>query len=166
MGWVSPHMCRPAIKVLVLANYLIVGQVAQFKNWAYSAKQNKRHPRSPSDTKPPTFEISISSSMSPTTVITMDVQLALNKIHHQIDRSPPHLNTQFHTATHRAACAPQVPLNDMWGHLEVATLTTMWVEELEQELHAIEIGNEEFKYGKHFWLIHLCHDCGSPWCQK
>ena len=50
MGWVGPRVRRPAIKALVLASYLIVGQVAQFGNWAYSAKQNKRHPRSPSDT--------------------------------------------------------------------------------------------------------------------
>ena len=40
------------------------------------------------------------------------------------------------------------------------------VEELEQELRAVEIDDEEFEYGKHFWLLHLCHDCGSPWCQK
>ena len=46
----------------------------------------------------------------------------------------------------------------------VATLTTVWVEELEQELRAVEIDDEEF--GKHFLLLHLCHDCGSPWCQK
>ena len=50
MGWVGPRVRRPAIKALVLASYLIVGQVAQFGNWAYSAKQNKRYPRSPSDT--------------------------------------------------------------------------------------------------------------------
>ena len=50
MGWVGPRVRRPAIKALVLASYLIVGQVAQFGNWAYSAKQNKGHPRSPSDT--------------------------------------------------------------------------------------------------------------------
>ena len=52
MGWAGPGpACAggPAIKALVLASYLIVGQVAQFGNWAYSAKQNKRHPRSPSD---------------------------------------------------------------------------------------------------------------------
>ena len=53
MGWAGPGpACAggPAIKALVLASYLIVGQVAQFGNWAYSAKQNKRYPRSPSDT--------------------------------------------------------------------------------------------------------------------
>ena len=50
MGWVGPRVRRPAIKALVLASYLIVGQVTQFGNWAYSAKQNKRHPGSPSGT--------------------------------------------------------------------------------------------------------------------
>ena len=37
-------------KPLFFASCLIVGQVAQFGNWAYSANQNKRYPRSPSDT--------------------------------------------------------------------------------------------------------------------
>ena len=50
MGWVDSRVRRPAIKALVLVSYLLVGQVAQFGNWAYSAKQNKRHPRSPSGT--------------------------------------------------------------------------------------------------------------------
>ena len=50
MGWVGPRVRRPAIKALVLASDFIVGQVAQFGNWAYSAKRNKRHPRPPSDT--------------------------------------------------------------------------------------------------------------------
>ena len=48
----------------------------------------------------------------------------------------------------------------------MATLTTVWVEELEQELPAVEIDEEEFKYSLHFWLLHLCHDCGNPECQK
>ena len=96
----------------------------------------------------------------------MDVQFALHEIHRHIDRTPPHLSTRSHTATRRAACAPGVPPNDMWGHPEVATLTTVWVEELEQELPAVEIDEEEFKYSLHFWLLHLCHDCGNPECQK
>ena len=48
----------------------------------------------------------------------------------------------------------------------MATLTTVWVEELQQELPAVEIDDEEFKYGKHTWLLHLCHDCGNHECQK
>ena len=65
---------------------------------------------------------------------TMDSEYALMALQLHIDRSPPHLNTRSHTATRRAACAPQVPPNDMWGHPEVATLTTVWVEELQKEL--------------------------------
>ena len=34
-SWAGPRVRRPAIKALVLAGYLIVGQVAQFGNWAY-----------------------------------------------------------------------------------------------------------------------------------
>ena len=114
-------------KPLFFASCLIVGQVAQFGNWAYSANQNKRYPRSPSDTKPPTFEIFISSSTSPPTGMDMDLQFALNQIVRHIDRSPPSQNTRFHTSARRAECAPQVPSNDMWGHPVVATLTTVWV---------------------------------------
>ena len=62
------------------------------------------------------------------------------------------MNTRSHTATRRAACAPQVPPNDMWGHPEVATLTTVWVEELQKELPAVEIDDQEFEYGTHTWL--------------
>ena len=98
--------------------------------------------------------------------MTMDLQFDLNEVHRHIDRSPPHLNTRFHTATRMTACAPQVPSNDTWGHPEVATLTTVWLEELEQELPAAEIDDDEFEFGKHFLLLYLCHDCGSPWCQK
>ena len=100
------------------------------------------------------------------TVFNMDVQYALNKIHRHTDMTPPHLNTRSHTATRRAACAPEVPPNDMWGHPEVATLTTVRVEELEQELPAVEIDDEEFEYGMHTWLLHLCHDYGNHGCRK
>ena len=96
----------------------------------------------------------------------MDVKYALNKIHRHTNRTPPHLKTHSHTATCRAACAPEVPMNNMWGHPEVATLTTMWVEELEKELPAIKIDDKEFKYSMHTWLLHLCHDCGNHECQK
>ena len=52
MGWVGPGPACAGLpsKPLSFASYLIVGQVAQFGDWAYSAKQNARHPRSPSDT--------------------------------------------------------------------------------------------------------------------
>ena len=48
MDWGGPRVRRPAIKALVLASYSTVGKMPQFGNWACSAKQNKRHPRSPS----------------------------------------------------------------------------------------------------------------------
>ena len=96
----------------------------------------------------------------------MDLQFALNQIVRHIDRSPPSQNTRFHTSARRAECAPQVPSNDMWGHPVVATLTTVWVEELGKELPAVKTIDEEFEYGMHFELLHLCHDCGNPWCQK
>ena len=48
----------------------------------------------------------------------------------------------------------------------MATLTTVWVEELQKELPAVEIDDDEFEYGKHTWLLHLCHDCGNHECQK
>ena len=37
---------------------------------------------------------------------------------------------------------------------------------LQTELPAVEIDDEEFEYGIHTWLLHLCHDCGSPECLK
>ena len=76
------------------------------------------------------------------------------------------MNTRSQLATCRAACAPEVPPNDMWGHPEVAILTTVWVEELQTELPAVEIDDEESEYGMHTWLLHLCHACGNHECQK
>ena len=37
LGLVAPRARRPAVKALLLANRLIVGQMAQIGNWAYSA---------------------------------------------------------------------------------------------------------------------------------
>ena len=44
MGWAGPRVRGPAITALVLASYLIVGQVAgaQFGNWAYSLLWDRR----------------------------------------------------------------------------------------------------------------------------
>ena len=96
----------------------------------------------------------------------MDSECALLALRLHIDMSPPHLNTRSNTAARRAACVFQVPPNDMWGNPEVATLTTVWVEELQKELPAVEIADEEFEYGTHTWLLHLCHDCGHHECTK
>ena len=96
----------------------------------------------------------------------MDSEYALLALRLHIDMSPPHLNTRSNTAARRAACVFQVPPNDMWGNPEVATLTTVWVEELQEELPAVEIDDEEFEYGTHTWLLHLCHDCGHHECHK
>ena len=78
----------------------------------------------------------------------------------------PYQNTRLQTASRKATCAFEAPLLDTWGEPEVAISTTVWVEEVQEELPAVEIDDDECEYGSQTWLLHLCHDCGSSGCIK
>ena len=82
------------------------------------------------------------------------------------DGTLPYQNTRLQTASRKAICAFEAPLLDTWGEPEVAISTTVWVEEVQDELPAVEIDDDECEYGSQTWLLHLCHDCGSSGCIK
>ena len=82
------------------------------------------------------------------------------------DGTSPYQNTRLQTASRKATCAFEAPLLDTWGEPEVAISTTVWVEEVQEELPAVEIDDDECEYGSQTWLLHLCHDCGSSGCVK
>jgi len=90
----------------------------------------------------------------------------VNEVDRHRDRTLPYQNTRLQTASRKATCAFEAPLLDTWGEPEVAISTTVWVEEVQDGLPAVEIDDDECEYDSQTWLLHLCHDCGSSGCIK
>ena len=90
----------------------------------------------------------------------------MSEVDRHRDGTLPYQNTRLQTASRKATCAFEAPLLDTWGKPEVAIPTTVWVEEVQEELPAVEIDDDECEYGSQTWLLHLCHDCGSSGCIK
>ena len=90
----------------------------------------------------------------------------MSEVDRHRDGTLSYQNTRLQTASRKATCAFEAPLLDTWGEPEVAISTTVWVEEVQEELPAVEIDDDECEYGSQTWLLHLCHDCGSSGCIK